>query len=122
MLAYSYSGLLKLVSKTSDNAFMLLSVDPELIDGHPISATRSLSALDDDVLDKLSIECGTTVVFNTIDEALSIYLEIEKNIPDMPEIDLILSIFYKGYNHLNLYQNNEIRSQSEHGISSCASM
>ncbi|AXK43910.1 hypothetical protein [Erythrobacter aureus] len=110
MNAFSHTEFLAEVSKSSKSAYMLVTVDPDLADGNRGVIDNALSMLDADAREKLEVEGGAIVVFEDIDDAIACYYSVERKLPTLANIDLFLSVFYEGYNQLNICQSPELRS------------
>lgn len=121
MLAESYTDFLKLVSKTSSNAYMLLTIDPYKMDANPRPVERALDMLSDDSVEKLS-HGGVVIVFDTIGEAIDVYHAIDQSIKQIPNIELAISIYYEGFNLLNITQDNDLPFPAEFAAASHALM
>lgn len=113
MHAYSQTDFLELVSKTTSNAYMVIVVDPDLVDLQPDAILAGLDGFSTKTLSVLDDEGSAIVIFNSIEDALEKFKVIEKRLMRIPNIDLIVQIYYDGQNQLNLYQSSHIEVPAE---------
>ena len=105
MQAYDQVGFLTMVSKTSDQAFMLLSADGDLLDDCGSRFWKHFSMLPEDIRDEFRQSTATIIAFDSVDEAQRVFLAIQQAVTEIPNIELIAAVFYKGYSLLTLAQD-----------------
>src|SRR3546814_20048045 len=77
MTAYDQLGLLSLVSKTNDKAYMLISADIDLVTENGRQFEGAFSMLDDDVLDALRHDGSSTAEFDSLDIPHTAFPQLE---------------------------------------------
>lgn len=113
MRAFSHSEFLAHASKVTGKAYMLVTVDEDLIDQNLGAAERNLTVFSDDAMHKITTECGTIIEFGDIDDASTVFYTVERSLSKIPNIGLFVAIYYEGYSILNICQSHEVRSLIE---------
>ena len=108
MTAYDQLGLLSLVSKTNNKAYMLISADIDLVTENGRQFEGAFAMLDDDVLDALRHDGSSIVEFETLDAACAIFQQIEEAADEISNIDLYVIIYANGYSWLSIDQHSEV--------------
>src|SRR3546814_14721781 len=96
MTADDQLGLLALVSKTNDKAYMLISADIDLVTENGRQFEGAFSMLDDDVLDALRHDGSSIVEFDSLDIAHTVFQQIEDATEAVANIDLYVVIYANG--------------------------
>src|SRR3546814_17322 len=108
MTAYDQLGLLSLVSKTNDKAYMLISADIDLVTENGRQFEGAFSMLDDDVLDALRHDGSSIVEFDSLDIAHTVFQQIEDATEAVANIDLYVVIYANGHSWLSIDQHSEV--------------
>lgn len=106
MIAFEPDKLLEFFSKTTDSAFMQLSVDYEAVDPIRHQVWNILDMIDEEALDMLTHTGAVTIIYDTIEEAGAAYLKILARMRILPDIGLALIVTYKGDKCMHLLQEN----------------
>lgn len=108
MKAYDQLGLLELLSKTTQKAYMLISADLDLLSENGRQFERAFSMLSDDVLDAICHEGSTVIEFEDLDAAYATYLGIEDAVDKINDITLFAIVYVNGYSQLSIDQSNNM--------------
>ncbi len=107
MTAYDQLGLLSLVSKSTQKAYMLISVDPELVNENGREFEGSFDMLPDDVMDALRHEGSSVLEFDDLEAAYPTFLAVEEATSSFENIELFSLVYSNGFSMLSINQNND---------------
>jgi hypothetical protein len=108
MQAYDQVGFLTAVSIKTEQAYMLLSADCDLLDELGIRFERAFNMLPDDVMEEMRQSAAVIVAYDTIEEAQDMFLAMEAASKEIPNIELVAVVFYKGHSLLGLAQDKHV--------------
>ena len=108
MKAYDQVGFLTAVSTTTEQAYMLLSADGDLLDQAGMKFERAFNMLPDDIMDELRVSAAVILTFDSIEEAQESFLAMEAASKEIPNVDLVAVVFFKGHSLLGLSQDGHV--------------
>lgn len=112
MRAFGPSEFVTEISKTSNKAYMMISMAPELVSYNSTSYEQVFKMLDREAVYELTVHCAVTIVFDTIDEAILVFTELQnaQRAGKLPHLELMAQVTYQGYTQLVMAQDPEMEA------------
>lgn len=110
MHSYTATEFVAFASRSSDQAFLLVSIDPALLAEDPEEGADAVAEALEGILPEGAVEqiatcCGTTIVTDSLEQAYALIRALEDSFGTMPDLGLISMIYARGHAILGARQD-----------------